>query len=128
LLLLLLGLVMSFSASFVPAAEAGDPFAVFRRQAVWAVIGARAFVLAARLDHRIWRGLAWPLLVLAVLGLALLLVPAWGDPLRLDALARDRAAVDPTLGAGQARPCCGWPTCWSASDPATGCPTPPSTC
>jgi cell division protein FtsW len=79
LLLLLLGLVMSFSASFVPAAEAGDPFAVFRRQAVWAVIGLAAFVLAARLDHRIWRGLAWPMLVLAVLGLALLLVPGVGE-------------------------------------------------
>ena len=79
LLLLLLGLVMSFSASFVPAAEAGDPFTVFRRQAAWAVIGLAAFVLAARLDHRIWRRLAWPMLVLAVLGLALLLVPGVGE-------------------------------------------------
>lgn len=79
LLLLLLGLVMSFSASFVPAAEAGDPFAVFRRQAGWAVIGLSAFVLAARLDHRIWRGLAWPLLVLAVVGLVLVLVPGVGE-------------------------------------------------
>lgn len=79
LLLLLLGLVMSFSASFVPAAEAGDPFAVFRRQTGWAVIGLAAFVLAARLDHRLWRGLAWPMLVLAVLGLALVLVPGVGE-------------------------------------------------
>ena len=79
LLLLLLGLVMSFSASFVPAAEAGDPFAVFRRQAAWAAIGLTAFVLAARLDHRIWRGLAWPLLVLAVIGLVLVLVPGVGE-------------------------------------------------
>lgn len=79
LLLLLLGLVMSFSASFVPAAEAGDPFAVFRRQAAWAAIGLAAFVLTARLDHRIWRRLAWPMLVLAVLGLVLLLVPGVGE-------------------------------------------------
>lgn len=79
LALLLLGLVMSFSASFVPAAEAGDPFAVFRRQAAWACIGLLAFVLAARLDHRIWRGLAWPLLVLAVVGLVLVLVPGVGE-------------------------------------------------
>ncbi|MFO7959871.1 MAG: putative lipid II flippase FtsW [Nitriliruptoraceae bacterium] len=79
LLLLLLGLVMSFSASFVPAAEAGDPFAVFRRQAAWAVIGLVAFGVAARLDHRIWRGLAWPMLVLALVGLVLLLVPGVGE-------------------------------------------------
>ncbi len=79
LLLLLLGLVMSFSASFVPAAEAGDPFAVFRRQVGWAAIGMVAFVTAARLDHRIWRGLAWPLLLVAMIGLALLLVPGVGE-------------------------------------------------
>ncbi|MFU8839143.1 MAG: putative lipid II flippase FtsW [Nitriliruptoraceae bacterium] len=78
-LLLLLGLVMSFSASFVPAAEAGDPFAVFRRQAGWAVLGAVAFVIAARFDHRLWRGLSWPLLLLALLGLVLLLVPGVGE-------------------------------------------------
>jgi len=79
LLLLLLGLVMSFSASFVPAAEAGDPFAVFRRQVGWAAIGLVAFVTAARLDHRIWRGLAWPLLLVAMVGLVLLLVPGVGE-------------------------------------------------
>jgi hypothetical protein len=43
-LLLLTGLVMSFSASFVDAAEAGDPFGVFRRQIVWALLGVPAFV------------------------------------------------------------------------------------
>ncbi|MFP4149616.1 MAG: putative lipid II flippase FtsW [Nitriliruptoraceae bacterium] len=78
-LLLLLGLVMSFSASFVPAAEAGDPFAVFRRQAAWAVLGVAAFVIAARFDHRLWRGLSWPMLLLALLGLAALLVPGVGE-------------------------------------------------
>ena len=79
LVLVLLGLVMSFSASFVPAAEAGDPFAVFRRQAGWAAIGLVGFVLAARLDHRIWRGLSWPLLLIAIVGLVLLLVPGVGE-------------------------------------------------
>ena len=79
LVLVLLGLVMSFSASFVPAAEAGDPFAVFRRQAGWAAIGLVGFVLAARLDHRIWRRLSWPLVVIAIVGLVLLLVPGVGE-------------------------------------------------
>ncbi len=79
LVLVLLGLVMSFSASFVPAAEAGDPFAVFRRQAGWAAIGLVGFVVAARLDHRIWRGLSWFLLLVSIVGLVLLLVPGVGE-------------------------------------------------
>jgi cell division protein FtsW len=77
-LLLLTGLVMSFSASFVDAAEAGDPFGVFRRQAVWALLGVPAFALAACLPHRRWRSFAWPLLIVSLLGLVLVLVPGIG--------------------------------------------------
>lgn len=78
LLLLLTGLVMSFSASFVDGAEAGDPFATFRRQLLWAGLGVPAFVLAASLDHRIWRRLSWLLLGGALIGLVLVLVPGVG--------------------------------------------------
>ena len=78
LLLLLVGLIMSFSASFVDAAEAGDPFAVFRRQTLWAAIGLVAFTVAARFDHRLWRRLAWPLLAVAIAGLVLVLIPGVG--------------------------------------------------
>jgi cell division protein FtsW len=77
-LLLLIGLVMSFSASFVDAAEAGDPFGVFRRQVVWGVLGVLAFAFTVRLDHRVWRRLAWPLLGLALVALLLVLVPGVG--------------------------------------------------
>ena len=77
-LLLVLGLVMSFSASFVPAAEAGDAFAILRRQLAWAALGVPAFWLAANLDHRIWRRIAWPLLAIALIGLVLVLVPGVG--------------------------------------------------
>jgi cell division protein FtsW len=77
-LLLLTGLVMSFSASFVDAAEAGDPFGVFRRQIVWAALGVPAFVAAASMPHRRWRRLAWPLLGLSLAGLLLVLVPGVG--------------------------------------------------
>jgi cell division protein FtsW len=73
--LTLVGLVMSFSASFVDAAESGDPFGVFRRQLVWVAIGIPAFALTASLDHRIWRRLAWPLLAASVAGLVLVLTP-----------------------------------------------------
>ena len=76
--LVVMGLVMSFSASFVDAAEAGDPFAVFRRQAIWAAIGLPVFVLVANLDHRVWRRLSWLMLALSVLGLLLVLVPGIG--------------------------------------------------
>jgi cell division protein FtsW len=77
-LLLLVGLLMSFSASFVDAAEAGDPFGTFRRQLVWALIGLPTFVAAANLDHRIWRRLSWPILGIALAGLVLVLVPGVG--------------------------------------------------
>ncbi|MFP4635342.1 MAG: FtsW/RodA/SpoVE family cell cycle protein, partial [Nitriliruptoraceae bacterium] len=77
-LLVVLGLVMSFSASFVPAAEAGDAFAILRRQLVWAAIGIPAFWLAAGLDHRVWRRLSWPLLAIAVIALLLVLIPGVG--------------------------------------------------
>jgi cell division protein FtsW len=73
--LTLIGLVMSFSASFVDAAQEGDPFGVFRRQLVWVVLGVPAFALSANLDHRIWRRLAWPLLAVSVVGLVLVLTP-----------------------------------------------------
>ncbi len=78
LLLLLTGLVMSFSASFVDGAEAGDPFTTFRRQLMWAAVGVPAFILAANLDHRIWRRLSWPLLIGSLIGLVLVLVPGVG--------------------------------------------------
>jgi cell division protein FtsW len=77
-LLLVIGLVMSFSASFVDGAEAGDPFGVFLRQLMWAVVGVAAYALTARLDHRIWRRIAWPLIAVALIGLVLVLVPGVG--------------------------------------------------
>jgi cell division protein FtsW len=77
-LLLLTGLVMSFSASFVDAAEAGDPFGVFRRQLAWAALGIAGFVLAACVHHGRWRRLSWPLLLVSLTGLVLVLVPGVG--------------------------------------------------
>ena len=78
-LLVLVGLVMSFSASVVDAAEAGDPFGVFWRQARWVAIGLPAYLVAANLDHRIWRRIAWPLLGCAIVALVLVLVPGVGQ-------------------------------------------------
>jgi cell division protein FtsW len=91
MLLLLLGLLMSFSASFVDAAEAGNPFGVFSRQAVWAAIGLVGFVVAGSLDHRVWRRLGWPLMAMAVVGLVLVLV---------DGIGLERFGSTRWLGAG----------------------------
>ncbi len=76
--LLIFGLVMSFSASFVEAASAGDPFGVFRRQATFAVLGAIAFALTSRLPHHWWRRFSWPLLLVALGALVLVVIPGVG--------------------------------------------------
>lgn len=78
-LLLLIGLVMSFSASVVPAAVAGDAFGVFRRQFMWAIIGVIGFFFASWLPLERWRQLAWPMLFGSVVLLLLLLVPGIGE-------------------------------------------------
>lgn len=77
-LLLVTGLVMSFSASVVDGAESGDAFGILRRQLMWAMIGVPAFWLVSRTDPKVWRGLSWLLIVLAVVGLVLVIVPGVG--------------------------------------------------
>lgn len=78
LVLLLLGLLMSFSASIVESAQQGNPFGTFQRQLIWALLGVPAFLIAASLDHRLWRRLSWVVLIAAIVGLALVLVPGVG--------------------------------------------------
>ncbi len=78
LCLTVFGLVMSFSASIVASAVAGDPFAIFRRQVLWALLGLLGFGAAANLHHRVWRRAGWWLLGGALLGLVLVLVPGIG--------------------------------------------------
>lgn len=77
-LLLLLGMLMSFSASIVDAAQAGDAFGTFRRQALWAGLALPAFFLAARIPLDRLRRLSWPLLGLTTVLLVLVLVPGVG--------------------------------------------------
>jgi cell division protein FtsW len=77
-LLLLMGLVMSFSASVVDAAEGGDPFGILRRQVAWAAIGVPVFLVVSATDHRVWRRLSWILLAVAFVGLVAVLVPGVG--------------------------------------------------
>jgi cell division protein FtsW len=77
--LVLLGLVMTFSASFVrSAAETGDAFAIFQRQLLWCAVGLPPMVVAASIDYRWWRRLAPALFVVAFVLTALVLVPGIG--------------------------------------------------
>ncbi|MBE3583100.1 MAG: putative lipid II flippase FtsW [Limnochordaceae bacterium] len=65
-LLLGLGLVMVFSASYVQAlAESGDPLFYVKRQLQGAVLGSLALILFARVDYHYWRRFTWPLVGLA---------------------------------------------------------------
>jgi cell division protein FtsW len=78
LFLLLVGLLMSFSASIVDAAQEGDAFGIFRRQAVWAAIGVPVYLIASRVPRTLLRTLSWPGVVLAGLALVLVLIPGLG--------------------------------------------------
>lgn len=73
-ILVVVGLTMSFSASFVDAAEGGDPFDTFQRQLAWSAVGVPVFFLVAALDYRVWRPASWLLLAASVAGLVAVLV------------------------------------------------------
>ena len=70
--LLLLGLVMVFSAS--QFAQPGDPGYYFRHQLMWALVGCAALLVTSRVDYHLWRRFALPAMGLALLLLALVLV------------------------------------------------------
>ncbi len=74
-----LGLVMIYSASAVTARQAtGDPFFYVKRQVEAAVVGGVLLVFALKLGYRKLQPLAYPLLLLSLLGLILVLVPGVG--------------------------------------------------
>ncbi|MEL6983840.1 MAG: putative lipid II flippase FtsW, partial [Actinomycetota bacterium] len=78
--LTLFGLVMVLSASSVSSLHQYDqsPFYQFKRQLIWAAIGAVAFVVTSRLDYRILRRAAGPLMLLCFVLLIVLLIPGVG--------------------------------------------------
>ncbi len=78
--LTLFGLVMVLSASSVSSVHQYDqsPFSQFKRQSVWAGLGAVAFLVANRIDYRLTRRFAGPLMMLSIGLLVLLLIPGVG--------------------------------------------------
>ena len=77
--LTLIGLVMVLSASSVSSfAEYGSSFLFFKRQMLYAGLGAAAAVLLARVRYQIWQKLSGVLVLLVVVLLALVLHPSIG--------------------------------------------------
>jgi cell division protein FtsW len=73
------GVVMVLSASSVASlTDYGSPWYFFFRQLLWTVLGAVAFVIGVRFDHRSWRRLVRPLLIVSTALLVVVLVPGIG--------------------------------------------------
>lgn len=78
--LLLLGLLMILSASFVSSVESsGSPFVYFKKQVIWAVLGIVAFITFSRLDYRKLRGWGYAGVVVVMLLLLAVLIPGLGS-------------------------------------------------
>ncbi|TDD80053.1 putative lipid II flippase FtsW [Actinomadura darangshiensis] len=78
-MLLALGLTMVLSASSVKQLQAtGSAYTLFQKQAMWMAIGLPGMWLASRLPVKTFRALAYPLLLLSVVALAMVLVPGLG--------------------------------------------------
>jgi cell division protein FtsW len=77
--LVVLGLVMAFSASFVRSTgETGGAFALFAKQLLVCAISLAPTAFLAATDYRRLRPFALPLLIVALVASALVLVPAIG--------------------------------------------------
>lgn len=74
-----LGLVMVLSASSVEAAGDGSAYSLFRRQAVFVLLGLGLFYLALRIPLAVVRALSLPAMLGAVALLVLVLVPGIGQ-------------------------------------------------
>jgi cell division protein FtsW len=78
-ILVMLGLVMVLSASSVVSyVDTGNSFTLLQRQAMYVAVGLPLLWLASRLHPRVYRALAYPLLLASLAGLVLVLVPGLG--------------------------------------------------
>jgi len=74
--LLCLGLLMVISASSVLGeVQHDDPYYFGKRQIIFAVVGVVLAWIVSRLPEKFWRGMAWPVLLMAVVLMALTLTP-----------------------------------------------------
>ena len=78
-LLCVLGLVMVMSASSVVGLyQFGSSWYFVKRQGAWLLVGLVVLVITMRIDYRVWRRLATPVLVGSTVLLVLVLVPGVG--------------------------------------------------
>jgi cell division protein FtsW len=74
--LAVIGLVVLYSASALPAIEAGNaPHFFLLRQAQGLLVGMVAFAFAAKVDAERWRAWAWPLMGLSLLMMLVTVLP-----------------------------------------------------
>ncbi|MFC1490991.1 putative lipid II flippase FtsW [Nitrospinota bacterium] len=77
--LMAFGVVMIYSTSHILALDRhGDQYYFVKRHIAWAAIGVTAMLLLAREDVRRLRRLAFPLIVVSIIGLMVLFVPGVG--------------------------------------------------
>jgi len=82
--LVLLGLLMTFSASFVQSAAVtaatGNPdaFSIFRRQLLWALLGIPLMVGLALRDYRMWRPYISAVLIVTLVLAIIVVIPGVG--------------------------------------------------
>ncbi len=82
IMLLVIGLIMLFSASYATAAISSkynyDAYYFIKRQGVYAVIGLAVMYLVSRIDYHFWRPLSMLVLLGAFVTLVLVLIPGVG--------------------------------------------------
>jgi len=79
LLLLVIGVVMIYSASAVLASrQYGDSLFFFKRQMLWAAFGLVVLAAASRVPYEFWNRMALPLVLGTVILLGLVLIPGVG--------------------------------------------------
>ena len=79
LMLLIVGLIFVYSSSYVFAeVQYGDPNHFIKRQALFGAFGLVGMVAMMQLDYRHLRPLSLPIMLLALVGLAAVLVPGLG--------------------------------------------------
>ena len=82
LLLTAIGLVMLLSASFPSAyyeTKNNDPMYYFTRQGIFAIMGVAAMFFISKINYQRFRGVAKPLLYMAIILLVLVLIPGIGQ-------------------------------------------------
>ena len=81
LILVVFGLIMLFSASYATARyRFGDSFHYSKDQAIFAIIGVTAMLIASKVDYHIFHRLAWPLMAISMILLVVVLfMPAYNN-------------------------------------------------